>query len=76
MIRILLGLIPADSGNVQLGGIDPVIDPLKVRSHVGYLAEDQTMYGWMTPIELCRFLAPFYPTWDMNWGSRSRALPC
>ena len=22
------------------------------------------MYGWMTPVELCRFLAPFYPTWD------------
>ena len=68
MIRILLGLIPADSGNAQLGGIDPAIDPLTVRSHVGYLAEDQTMYGWMTPIELCRFLAPFYPTWDMNWA--------
>ncbi len=26
------------------------------------------MYGWMTPIELCRFLAPFYPTWDMKWA--------
>lgn len=23
------------------------------------------MYPWMTPIELCRFLAPFYPTWDV-----------
>jgi ABC-2 type transport system ATP-binding protein len=65
-IRILLGLIPADSGTVQVNGIDSAIDPLKVRSQVGYLAEDQTMYGWMTPIELCRFLAPFYPTWDMD----------
>ena len=68
MIRILLGLIPADSGSVQVGGLDPASDPLKVRRHVGYLAEDQTMYGWMTPIELCRFLAPFYPTWDMPWA--------
>ncbi len=67
-IRILLGLIPADSGTVQLGGIDPAIDPLKVRSQVGYLAEDQTMYGWMTPIELCQFLAPFYPSWDQGWA--------
>ncbi len=64
-IRILLGLIPADSGTVQLGGIDPAVDPLQVRRNIGYLAEDQTMYAWMTPIELCRFLAPFYPTWDM-----------
>ena len=67
-IRILLGLIPADAGRVALAGIDPATDPLKARSQVGYLAEDQVMYGWMTPIELCRFLAPFYPSWDMNWA--------
>jgi ABC-2 type transport system ATP-binding protein len=66
MIRILLGLLPADSGVCRLGGVDPAIDPLKVRRNVGYLAEDQTMYGWMTPVELCRFLAPFYPRWDMK----------
>lgn len=65
LIRTLLGLIPADAGKVELAGIDPAIDPLAVRRQVGYLAEDQTMYGWMTPLELCRFLAPFYPTWDM-----------
>jgi ABC-2 type transport system ATP-binding protein len=64
MIRILMGVLPADSGVCRLGGVDPAVDPLKVRRHVGYLAEDQTMYGWMTPVELCRFLAPFYPTWD------------
>jgi len=64
-IRILLGLIPADSGTVYLGGIDPAANSTKVLSLVGYLAEDQTMYPWMTPTELCMFLAPFYPTWDM-----------
>jgi ABC-2 type transport system ATP-binding protein len=67
-IRIMLGLISADSGIVQVAGFDPSSDPLKLRSQVGYLAEDQTMYGWMTPIELCRFLAPFYPSWDMGWA--------
>jgi ABC-2 type transport system ATP-binding protein len=78
-IRIMLGLIPADSGAVRLAGIDPTRDPLKVRSQVGYLAEDQAMYGWMTPIELCRFLAPFYPTWDMQWARDYLdrfAIPC
>jgi ABC-2 type transport system ATP-binding protein len=64
MIRILLGLLPADSGICRLGGVDPAVDPVKVRTNVGYLAEDQIMYGWMTPAELCRFLAPFYPNWD------------
>lgn len=67
-IRILLGLIPADSGMVRLDGLDPAKDPLAVRRRTGYLAEDQTMYPWMTASELCRFLAPFYPTWDMAWA--------
>lgn len=64
-IRILLGLISADSGTVHLGGIDPAVNSKNLLSQIGYLAEDQKMYPWMTPIELCRFLAPFYPTWDM-----------
>lgn len=68
MIRIMLGLIPADSGTVRLAGFDPAVAPVKLRTQVGYLAEDQVMYGWMTPIELCRFLAPFYPTWDMDFA--------
>lgn len=67
-IRILLGLLPADSGTAHLAGINPAADPMNVRRQVGYLAEDQIMYGWMTPIELCRFLAPFYPSWDMVWA--------
>lgn len=68
LIRILLGLIPSDAGSVRVAGMNPATHPLQVRSQVGYLAEDQTMYGWMTPLELCRFLAPFYPTWDMAWA--------
>jgi ABC-2 type transport system ATP-binding protein len=66
MIRVLLGLIPSDSGVIQLAGLDPTVSPIELRSQVGYLGEDQVMYGWMTPMELCRFLAPFYPTWDMK----------
>jgi ABC-2 type transport system ATP-binding protein len=66
LIRVLLGLIPADSGTVRLAGLDPVVEAVRLRTQVGYLAEDQVMYAWMTPIELCRFLAPFYPTWDMD----------
>jgi ABC-2 type transport system ATP-binding protein len=45
-------------------GLDPSRQPLEVRRRIGYLAEDQAMYGWMTPQEMAQFLAPFYPTWD------------
>lgn len=63
-IRIILGLLKADSGVVTVAGLDPAVASVELRRRVGYLAEDQTMYGWMSPVELCRFLKPFYPGWD------------
>jgi ABC-2 type transport system ATP-binding protein len=63
-IRLLLGLLPRDAGTVRVLGYDPAEQPLEVRSRVGYLAEDQTMYGWMRVDEILRFVAPFYATWD------------
>lgn len=64
MIRMLLGLLPPDSGTIRVAGCDPATDSLELRRRVGYLAEDQSMYDWMTAVELCRFLEPFYPTWN------------
>lgn len=64
MIRTLLGLLPCDSGVIRVAGCDPATDPIELRRRVGYLAEDQSMYDWMTAIELCRFLEPFYPRWN------------
>ena len=63
-IRMLLGLLKRDDGSIRILGLDPTRDPIELRRRVGYLAEDQTMYGWMKVGEIVRFVAPFYPTWD------------
>ncbi len=72
-IRMLLGLLkPSEApgeaggsgGSVRVLGIDPAVHPLTIRGRVGYLAEDQQMYGWMRVEQMIRFMAPFYPTWD------------
>jgi ABC-2 type transport system ATP-binding protein len=66
LIRTLLGVLPpsAGSGRVEVLGLNPTERAIDVRSRVGYLAEDQSIYPWMTTDEVARFLAPFYPTWD------------
>jgi ABC-2 type transport system ATP-binding protein len=69
-IRMLLGLLKRDSGTIRVLGLDPEKEPLEVRRRVGYLAEDQTMYGWMRVEEILRFVAPFYPTWDHDLALR------
>lgn len=43
-IRILLGLLPADSGTAHLAGINPAADPMNVRRQVGYLAEGRNAF--------------------------------
>ena len=65
-IRMLLGLLTPDSGSVSVLGADPQKNPLAVRRSVGYLAEDQHMFGWMTVEQIVRFVAPFYDTWDAS----------
>ena len=67
-IRTLLGLIKPDTGQVRVLGLDPAKDPLEIRRRVGYVAEDQVMFGWMRVAQLQAFVAPFYPTWDADWA--------
>ncbi len=69
-IRMLLGLLAPTGGKIRVLGLDPQVDPLTIRGRVGYLAEDQQMYGWMRVEQLIRFIAPFYPTWDHDLAKR------
>lgn len=61
-IRIIMGITKATAGEVRLfggGGATPAL-----RQRIGYVAQEQNFYGWMTPLRLGRFLRGFYPTWD------------
>ncbi len=70
LIRMMLGLLKRDDGAMRVLGLDPQRDALELRQHIGYLAEDQTMYGWMRVDEIVRFVAPFYPTWDHQLANK------
>jgi ABC-2 type transport system ATP-binding protein len=63
-IKALLGLLRPKSGTCRVLGVDPQQDPLAVRRGVGYMAEDQKMYGWMTVDQIIRWVASFYSKWD------------
>ncbi|HVX13482.1 MAG TPA: ABC transporter ATP-binding protein [Pirellulales bacterium] len=69
-IRMLMSLLEPDDGLVRVLGLNPAKNEIEVRQRIGYLAEDQSMFGWMTVEELIRFAAPFYPTWDHALAGR------
>lgn len=70
LIRTLLGLLEPTGGRVEVLGLTPAAYPVAVRARIGYLAEDQAMYGWMTAEEISSFLKPFYQSWDDALASR------
>jgi len=59
-IKTLLGLVPPDSGEVRVLGLDARTDGLEIRKRVGYVPERPTLYEWMTVAEIGWFVAGLY----------------
>lgn len=61
-IRLLLGLDDADSGDLEVLGMNSRTHALEIRSRVGYVADQPPLYDWMTVSEIGWFAAGFYPS--------------
>ncbi len=72
LIKHILGLLKAKTGMVRVFGLDPVREPVKVLSRVGYLSEDRDLPEWLRIDELLRYLKAFYPTWDDDFADELR----
>lgn len=63
-IRLLMGITQADIGLVSLFGEDIRHALIPIRQRIGYVAQEQHFYPWMSPKALGNFLKGFYPGWD------------
>ncbi len=72
LIRTLLGLLQPDSGRCSIAGLDPRQDSIAVRSHIGYMAENQTMYAWMRVGQIIEWVGRFHPGWDAEFAENLR----
>jgi ABC-2 type transport system ATP-binding protein len=59
-IRMLTGLLPADSGTATIHGKDCWRDAIALRHKVGYVPERPRFYDWMTVDEIGWFTAGFH----------------
>ncbi|MEJ7638952.1 MAG: ATP-binding cassette domain-containing protein, partial [Singulisphaera sp.] len=55
LIKHLLGLLKAEVGSVRVFGLDPVREPVRVLSRLGYLSEDRDLPDWMSVGEFLRY---------------------
>ncbi len=63
-IRILMAITEASAGSIQLFGEPVGRDLVRARQRIGYVAQEQSFYPWMTPRDLAGFVRAFFPTWD------------
>jgi ABC-2 type transport system ATP-binding protein len=64
-IKLLMGLLRADSGEARLFGLPlgrrgPDVG---LRRRVGFVTEDKELYPYMTVGQVIRFTRPFFPRW-------------
>ncbi len=59
-IRLMLGLIPADAGHLQVLGLNSGRESLEIRRRIGYVAERPALYDWMTIDEIGWFTSGFF----------------
>lgn len=55
--KMMVSLIRPDSGTAIVSGYDVVKDPMMVRSHIGYVAENPAFYTRMTTLETLRYIS-------------------
>ena len=60
LMKILLGLVRPENGQVTVEGINPAIDPIPVRQIVGYVPETPRLYDFLSGIEYLDFVADLH----------------
>lgn len=63
-IRMLLHLLDKSAGEARILGLDSVRNALEIKRRIGFVADGQMMYDWMSVDELVWFCKGFYPTWN------------
>ncbi|MHB1907267.1 MAG: ABC transporter ATP-binding protein [Nitrososphaerales archaeon] len=57
LIKIINGLLEPTSGTVRVIGKDPIMNPLEVKSSIGYVSENSILYDSLSPRDFFEFVA-------------------
>ncbi len=59
-IKCLTGILPFDSGTIEICGYDIVKDPIKAKMNMGYVPDNHSVYEKLTGREYVNFVADLY----------------
>jgi ABC-2 type transport system ATP-binding protein len=55
-IKVLMGLVAASLGEARVCGFNPLLDPVAVKSRIGYVAENSIVYESLSPRDFFEFV--------------------
>jgi ABC-2 type transport system ATP-binding protein len=67
-IRIIMGLIYQDRGEVHVLGHEMPADQVAAKWHIGFASDDMRLYGSCTLDWHMRFLRSIFPDWDQPYA--------
>ncbi len=65
-IKIIMGLMRADSGELRLFGQDAKRAGPQLRKRIGFVYDEPHMNGKLNALDLGTITSPFYPSWDQR----------
>ena len=72
-LKTILGLLRRDAGEIRVLGLDPALEGATVRSRIGFVHDEPSLYGHLTLARNAAVVARFYPTWDARAFERLSA---
>ena len=67
LLKVLLGLTPADGGAAMVGGEYSARLSPATRERVGYVPQVPNQFSWLTGRSMLRYVAAFYPRFDWDY---------
>src|SRR5579859_6684680 len=56
-LRMIVGLLPPDSGSIEIYGVDARADPIAAKQMIAWLPDEPMLYDKLTPLEYLEFIA-------------------
>lgn len=73
-LKTLIGLLTDFAGEVSVLGHDVKADPIAVKSRIGYVPENASLYDTLTPMEYLQFIGQLYGMDELTIDRRATEL--
>lgn len=67
MLKVLLGLLPADGGRSSIAGEPSGNLSSEARARIGYVPQTPAQFAWLTGRAMLRYVGAFYPRFDWQY---------